>query len=186
VGSRSVRKSAGLEKRRSILNYVVSHPGQTFGTMRSIFTIPEGTLRYHLETLERGGRIKRMKKDGIMRYYPAGAAVSRMDRTLSSRERRILETVTSNPGITQKDLARITKINIRTLINQLNRLLEEDVLHCEKKGRYTHYYHIPLNEVRYRTEVGVLLESFLRHKIDWSEFKRKKKALKKEFGISER
>ena len=54
--------------RKMVYSYISRHPGVSFGTIMGVLDLTEGTLRYHLNYLERGDKILSESK-GKHRYY---------------------------------------------------------------------------------------------------------------------
>ena len=68
MGRMTARKMSKNEAREGIASYISLHPGTSFGNIKTIFKLADGTLRYHLRYLERRGQI-RMESDRRV-YFP--------------------------------------------------------------------------------------------------------------------
>jgi hypothetical protein len=104
-----IRKEEVLDQfvRGQVFGYVQANPGDHYSSIRQTLRLKNGTLAYHLRTLERGDFIF-SRMDGIYRrYYPSGAdpARIRMRGNLKETHKRMLELVEASPGITPKELA---------------------------------------------------------------------------------
>jgi predicted transcriptional regulator len=104
-----IRKEEVLDQfvRGQVFGYIQANPGDHYSSIRQTLRLKNGTLAYHLRTLERGDFIF-SRMDGIYRrYYPSGADPARiqMRGNLKETHKRMLELVEASPGITPKELA---------------------------------------------------------------------------------
>ena len=82
-------------------------------------------------------------------------------------------------------LGSLIRIKRRTLINYLNKMLRAGTLHSEKRGRFTHYYHLPINVVRYRRALKKALKELLNGERGWENFQERKRELREKYGVEE-
>ena len=105
------------ETRRMIYNHIISHPGVSYKILKNVFSLTDGTLRYHLDYLERAEKISFGLAAGKRLYYPfhneiaAARQPSGTSKTydLTPLQERILNTIKRYPGITQKELDKAKK-----------------------------------------------------------------------------
>jgi len=168
----------------SLYNYISSHPGQSYSVIDGIFHYPTGTLRYYLDTLERSGKIRKDMHSGRAYYYKAGTTVPGYDGPpLTESERRVWETVASNPGVSQKGLMVLTRSSRMSLKYRLNKMIEKEVIYRRKEGRHVAYYHMQPEEMAYLSELKVIMNAFLDGELTESQYRRKKRRLRGKFGI---
>ncbi|UCG04362.1 MAG: winged helix-turn-helix transcriptional regulator [Candidatus Heimdallarchaeota archaeon] len=148
------------EIRPKIANYIKMHPGTSFKTIKTIFDLSDGTLRYHLRYLEKKGKIK--SGDNKRIYYPIGHVG---ESSLNKTQQRLINTIKRHPGITQKELSAKTKMNRLTIRNNINLLVEREMLSIIKIGKEIHHFYITPQELE-KKKVLRLIAKFLLGKID--------------------
>ena len=105
--------------RRMLYNHIISYPGVSFNTLKNIYELTEGGLRYHLNYLEKNNKISSSLERGIKCYFPHPKSVTIPKNTKSTLESQklpahqelILTTIMRYPGISQKELINRTGIN---------------------------------------------------------------------------
>ncbi len=140
--------------RRSLYHHILAYPGVSLPILKRVFGIPEGTLRYHLIQLEKGGKVRSRLRKGKRCFFPAEGSdleTSLKDRapdlTLSKSQERILYTVNRRPGMDQKDLARNLSMNRFTLAYNINRLMEAGLIMRWRDGRKIRYRYLTRREL---------------------------------------
>ena len=63
------RDTLELETRKKIHHYILKYPGLHFRELMRKLNLPNGTLGYHLQYLEKRGLITTKSEDGYVRYY---------------------------------------------------------------------------------------------------------------------
>ena len=144
--SRGSESALAHKTRKAVFNYIRIHPGATFGAIRTVFGLPDGTLRYHLQFLERQDMIFSMVKGNQRRYYPEGSPKlitalipSRDPRTLTSLQQRIVEHVKQSPGTTITGICDAVKAEKRVLQYNLKVLRQKMFILKVGSGRSTKY-----------------------------------------------
>lgn len=160
MNSKLSRKKSNNGYRSKIVNYIQIHPGTSFKTIKTIFNINEGTLRYHLKYLEKHGQIKSDTKKRI--YYPIGYG---KESTLSKTQQKIIFTIKRNPGITQKKLSAKTNLNRITIRKNINLLIQNESVYVREIGKRLHHYYIYSEELK-NIKMMKLINKLLLHKID--------------------
>ena len=108
------------ETRRMIYNHILTYPGVPYITLKNIYDLTDGTLRYHLEYLEKAERILSNIENGKRVYYPIQNDVSdarlfagkTRSYKFTSIQQKILNTIKRIPGITQKELINKNKLQL--------------------------------------------------------------------------
>jgi predicted transcriptional regulator len=112
--------------------YISDHPGCTFNLLEKAFRMNKGTLRYHLEILERESRIKKTREGRSNRYFPDYMARFRTlgsgVRDLSNGHRRVLTVIEGDPGITRKGILSHLEISRASLTRALSDLKERRMI----------------------------------------------------------
>ena len=95
---------------RSLLyDYINKNPGSTFKMLKSVFKIPDGTLRYHLRYLLKRNRIVQEKEGREKCYYSylkKRFPFCDPDLKLNKEQERLLQLISLEPMIPYKDLKR--------------------------------------------------------------------------------
>jgi predicted transcriptional regulator len=104
--------------------------------------LTNGTLAYHLKTLEMQNFIK-YKRVGLFKcFYPIEYKFGK-DETrikLSNLQQKILNEVETKPGITQKELISKLKGSQQNISYNLKIMERNDILRAEEVGRIVKYY----------------------------------------------
>jgi predicted transcriptional regulator len=136
-----IRKEEVLDQfvRGQVFGYVQANPGDHYSSIRETLRLKNGTLAYHLRTLEREDFIF-SRMDGIYRrYYPSGADPARVARkgNLKETHSRMLELIESGPGITPKELAVRLGTSHQVASYHIRLLARRGRIRIETKGRNT-------------------------------------------------
>ena len=99
------------QNRERVYNYVQSNPGDHFRSILQNLSMKNGTLAHHLYTLEKEEYIKSERDGPFKRFYPRGRAFTSVVLEVNGAQGKILNIVSKNPGITQKEIA--TRLDIR-------------------------------------------------------------------------
>ena len=171
-----VSQTGEHKTRDMIFNHILAHPGVSFSIIKSVFAIPDGTLRYHLNFLEGKNEIRSGFEGKNKCYYPSKNLIfdtrpesSLKHSRLNQVQERLLDTIHRYPGITQKDLIYRTNISRLTIGNNIKKLLDYGVIRKEPNGRSVQYYHISEIELR-KKAIRKLVEKFLNYEIDERTF----------------
>jgi predicted transcriptional regulator len=119
--------------RNHVMNYLKEHPGAHFKSISRGVAIPPGTLRHHLNFLEREGLVRVNYEGMFKRYFPTGAHLDPNRMEKGNRE-SIMQVLRRYPGISQSDLRSIVGIPKQTLSYHLKKLREEGRLKNESSG----------------------------------------------------
>jgi predicted transcriptional regulator len=142
----------GNRTRKLIYNHILSYPGISYSKLRSIFDIPESTLRYHLRYLERKKEIDSSVVNGRRYFNPTEHAILLDDKSgfgkLTTTQVKALNAIKRHPGITQKELVERTGKKRITITNCVKKLIKLQMVRKVRDGRNVHYYHVTEEEVR--------------------------------------
>jgi len=94
--------------RGQVFGVIQSQPGTNFTGIKTLLGLSNGTLSYHLRTLEATGFVVAQRDGPYKRFFPAdlGAAARAEGIRLSDLQRRLLARLRENPEVPQRDLAR--------------------------------------------------------------------------------
>lgn len=148
------------EIRPKLAKYIKIHPGTSFKTIKTIFGLSDGTLRYHLRYLEKKDQIKSDENKRI--YYPIGHLG---ESSLNKTQQKLINMIKRNPGITQKDLSSKAKMNRLTTRNNINFLIEKEMISLVKIGKEIHHFYVFPEELEEK-KILRLITKFLLDKID--------------------
>jgi predicted transcriptional regulator len=167
--------AAAHETRKRLMLYIQENPGTTFQRLKGVFKLNEGTLRYHLNYLRRTKSIVQIKKDNKRTYLPSGFLFGREVR-LNRDQKRVIELIQSDPGITRKELMERTRQSRKLLSYNLSRLNELGLVWRIKEGRKIGYALITKDEL-YKEAFAVIVDKLLENEIDVDTFRKLKHRL---------
>ena len=163
--------------RKIIYNYISAHPGISFSDIKNVLDLTDSTLRYHLDLLEKGEKIKSMFVDGKKSYYPVQRVIFepledisrvKMHRLNRSQE-LIVDTISREPGITQKELIRRTRLKRITVSYNIRKLLDWGMIKKESRGRNIRYHCITDEQLHEEILKGLVVK-LLKNEIDENTF----------------
>lgn len=131
--------------RNRILNYIQLHPRTSRTDIKKVLGTSESTLRYHLRVLEKNGLIRCKFEDSKELIYPTTEA-GRKD--IGIIQDRIIYLIKQNKGISQKDLIIKTRLDRAIVCKQIKKLVKNQIIATEKKGREVYHYYRPLKDIR--------------------------------------
>lgn len=133
--------------RAAAFDFIESNPGATPQQLREAIGVAWGTAVYHLDRLERAGKLVSQSHGNRHRYYTVGA-VPRQDRAAhgvlqSVATRKVAEAVLKAPGSVQKDLCSVLGIKNPAASKQLKRLQDEGLVDVKVQQRFRAYEPTP-------------------------------------------
>jgi uncharacterized membrane protein/DNA-binding MarR family transcriptional regulator len=127
--------------RGQVYGYIKANPGEHYNAIKKALDMKNGTLVYHLQTLEREEYIKSASDGRYKRFYPAGMKVpDEPTRKLNKIQEIILRLIGESPGISQKEIAEEIGLSSATINYHINVMIKAKVIRLEKIGRTTHCY----------------------------------------------
>ena len=172
------------ETRRKIYDHITAYPGVTYRILQKVLGLTDGTLRYHLNYLERAEKIKFSLEAGKRLYYPhmneilaTGQAIgSSQPYQLTQLQQRILTTIKQYPGITQTELIRKTGLRRFTIVNNIKKLLNLEIVRKTPNGKNVFYEYITNEQLKYEILKGLVIK-LLKKEIDEETFLKMKREL---------
>lgn len=116
--------------RKKILEHIQCNPGVSFSKLMENLDIKNGVLAYHLRTLEKAEMIKSVRQGSFRCYFAANARA--MPQEL---ETRILDTIRSNPGVCQSELAKMLDESRQVVNYHVTQMLRDGKLWYKTSGR---------------------------------------------------
>jgi predicted transcriptional regulator len=160
--------------REELDRYICQNPGASFSLIKTAFRINSGTLRYHLDYLERENRIRSILEKGNKRYFPDFLARFTRnglgDREMSGNQRRVRNLIAENPGITRKKILTSLDISREELTESISALREKRLITVEEEGGTTTY--MVMTGKKLAAEViAILVEKVLDSEMDMETFR---------------
>jgi predicted transcriptional regulator len=132
-----------LENQRRVYAFVLENPGQHLRRISRDLGMQLGTLRYHLDQLERRGLVV-SKDERNLRTYFAASKLSVRDQRMASllqqkRFRDIIVTIMATPGATQAGIGGRLGLRASTLSKYIMILEDRGIVFHDKDGRENRY-----------------------------------------------
>lgn len=127
--------------RGRIYGYVEANPGEHFNAIKRALGLKNGSLAYHLRTLEKGGYIVSKHDRGYTRFYPKSMKLPKRNiKELIPIQRSIIDIIKSNPGISQRGIADKLNISYQLVHYHIKVLQEANYLNLKKDKKQTYCY----------------------------------------------
>ena len=130
--------------RGRIYGMIESNPGVHYTLIKKKVGVGNGTLTYHLSTLEREGFI-RAEWDGLYkRFYPSQMATAPGEPVveLSAVQTELLGHIRQTPGITQKELGERTGVSKRVVSYHIAQMAQARLIRVERDGKKVRCYRV--------------------------------------------
>lgn len=121
--------------------YVKLNPGSHYNRIKQKLSLKNGTLAYHLRTLEMQKFVKSARLGMMKRFYPIDLAIPQERGVqLSLLQMKIAKVIEKNPGITQIQLVGKMKLKQQVVSYNLKAMERNGVIRGEKVSRHVEYY----------------------------------------------
>ncbi|MGA1873858.1 MAG: winged helix-turn-helix transcriptional regulator [Thermoplasmatota archaeon] len=160
------------ETREELHHFILDNPGVTFGRLSKVFGLNRGTLRYHLDYLEGEEKVRRVRKGNRNCYFSESLGApgrTRTEEMLGAKHRRLLSAIKDNPGISRKELIRLTDLTREDLNYGLRKLKDRKVIWKTADGGDPCYEYISREKLAAEMML-IILEKFLDDEIDKETF----------------
>jgi len=128
--------------RYEIIGFLKANPGATFTEIKKKLGLKNGSAAHHLDKLEKGNIIKSVRQGKYKRFYPIPM--------IPQNAERILDIIRENPGITQNEISKLTKISQPLVSYHLKLIVRDGNVKMEKKGHKKAYTVIEIEEKPFR------------------------------------
>lgn len=155
------------EIRQQILSYIENNPGAHLRKISRELGLAMGNTQYHLQMLEKAGRIKTRRATLYRHYYPAAIMDELHEFILAflrqETSRDILIHLLERPsGATQTEIIAFKRLSAPTISWHMSRLVESGVVTSSKEGRAVRY----AIKKELRDEITKLLKAY--HPTVWN------------------
>jgi predicted transcriptional regulator len=142
---RKIRSPMDNENRKSVLNYIHDNPGCTAPEVSRDQGMNMGTVRYHIQRLELGGKIILKKIGKFSRIYRNASTYNGREMVIASHlrnetSRKLLQATFETPGMTNQALAERFNIDKSTVYVHMQKLLDDDIIFSEVEGKQKRYF----------------------------------------------
>lgn len=137
-----------------------------------ILDYKEGTLRYHIQFLQKKKLVRSKEQEGRKRYYSYDApsiAINPPSPSISRFHRKFLEIIEKNPGINQKQLSRKLKKNRFLVAYHIKGLVDMGLIRTDRIGKEAHYYRVSMDELKKRM-ILLLVDDLISETMNEKEF----------------
>jgi predicted transcriptional regulator len=127
--------------RGQIHGYIKAKPGEHYNEIKKDLNLKNGILAHHIRILEKEGFII-SKRDGFYtRFYSTEPRVKKKDSLkLKKLQKELVEIIRKQPGLTQHEIIDISKLKQQVVSYNLTKLVRDNILEIEQKGREKRYY----------------------------------------------
>ncbi len=120
--------------RGQIFGYIKINPGDNYTTIKNNLELPNGTLTYHLNILEKEGLVKSWSDGRHKFFYPQGVKIPGNGVKNPSIYDAIQKSIMESPGITVKDIAVVNGISRQLANYHVRKLAAEGKIELERKS----------------------------------------------------
>ena len=126
-----------------VLQYIQENPGCHLRQIKRELTMSMGTIQYHLNLLEKQGKVSSERQNLHKYYFPIGLFEQNERDILKilnqETAREILMMIFEKRNPTQTDIANIIKISSASVNWHIKRLIELDLILELKDGKFKRY-----------------------------------------------
>lgn len=173
--------------RKMIYAHIVEYPGVSFIKLKRVYDLNDGTLRYHLNYLQRAQKITSKIESGKLHYYPRAKFVINSNLTntnlkshqLTPHQELILNAIKQYPGVNQTELIAKTSLKRHILTYNISQLIDLGMVKKNNHVQYVCYEYIPEELLQYEM-LKMLTIKLLNNEIDEQTFLKLRSRLKKD------
>jgi predicted transcriptional regulator len=127
------------DRRGELYQYIKNNPGSSFSDLRRVTEMANGTLVHHLRILEHQEYVKPVRDGFRTRFYVRGPKITPQP-YLTRTQQDLLDFISSNPGITQKELAALVGLPRESVSYHAKRLASQGQLEVRTQGKWRRYF----------------------------------------------
>jgi DNA-binding MarR family transcriptional regulator len=120
--------------RGRIFEVIRKKPGITYNAIRRDLGISNGSLAYHVYTLQREGFVKSVPEGPYRRFFTMDEPVSRAGVLVSELQKKILDLLAVEPGISQSIIANRLGTSPQSVNYNVSRLVRKGMVRLEGWG----------------------------------------------------
>jgi predicted transcriptional regulator len=135
--------------RGQIFGFIQANPGAHYNYIKRALHLNNGTVAYHLNVLENDQLIY-SESDGVYRrFYPKEARIPPVNGgngknythvQLNTTQDTIIDVIAKNPGMTQKDIAKILGKSTQVINYNINSMAQLGLVRLNREGNKTKCY----------------------------------------------
>jgi DNA-binding MarR family transcriptional regulator len=137
------RQEAIDATQKRILDYISSHPGVHLRAICRELGLAMGDVQYHIDKLEKGGRIASTRRGFYRFFYPSALFGQKQRDVLSvlalDTPRELLLGIVGKPDSSQEELARVAGVSQPTASWHLKRLVDLGIIEKRQAGKSATY-----------------------------------------------
>jgi DNA-binding MarR family transcriptional regulator len=126
-------------KRDELYRFIKQNPGQSFSDLRRELALSNGTLVHHLRILEGQEYLKGVRDGFRTRFYVRGPKIV-MDSYLTRTQIQLVEAISANPGLTQKELSQLLGLPRESISYHAKQLAAKGRLAIKQQGKWRRYW----------------------------------------------
>ncbi|MFQ5782394.1 MAG: winged helix-turn-helix transcriptional regulator [Nitrosopumilus sp.] len=127
-----------------VLQYIQANPGSHLREIKRELGMAMGTIQYHLDLLEKQGKILSERQNFRKSYFPIGQFGENQRNVLKiikqDTAREILLFIIEKKNPTQQEIVTKIQISAASVTWHLDRLKKTDIIYELRDGKYKHYY----------------------------------------------
>ena len=129
---------------KKVLQYIQAKPGSHLREIKRELGMAMGTIQYHLNLLEKQGKIMSDRQNFRKFYFPVGLFAENQRNILKiikqDTAREILFFIVEKKNPTQQEIVNKIQISAASVNWHLDRLKKIDIIYEERDGKYKRYY----------------------------------------------
>lgn len=149
--------------RGQIYGFILANPGTHYNFIKRALKLNNGTLAYHLNVLEDDNLVFSQSDRLYRRFYPAEARIPMVDGNdglpythvqLNATQDKIIMMLEKNPGLTQKELAKLVGKSTQVVNYNINSMAQLGLVKLKRHGNKTKCYVHGIYRIDNSTKVG--------------------------------
>ena len=137
-----------LSTQEKILEFIINNPSSHLRKIKNNLGFSVGTIQYHLNILEKEGKIKSTKTRFYKNYFHINESDEKILSVFNlSSPRSIVIYLIQHEPATHQEIAKGVGLSSSTVSWHMKRLIELSIIGTEYSGKYTLYHLIDKNKV---------------------------------------